>query len=36
MRLGEGSGSALAFNIIEAENYAYKNMATTDEVDIGK
>ena len=36
MRLGEGSGSALAFNIIEAANYAYKNMATTDEVDIGK
>lgn len=36
MRLGEGSGSALAFNIIEAGNYAYNNMATIDEVDIGK
>ena len=36
MRLGEGSGAALAFNIIEAANFAYKNMATTDEVDIGK
>ncbi|MGL5754427.1 MAG: nicotinate-nucleotide--dimethylbenzimidazole phosphoribosyltransferase [Paraclostridium sp.] len=36
MRLGEGSGSALAFNIIEAGNYAYNNMATVDEVDIGK
>ena len=36
MRLGEGSGSALAFNIIEAGNYAYNNMATIDEVDICK
>ena len=36
MRLGEGSGAALAFNIIEAANFAYKNMATIDEVDIGK
>ncbi|MBO3445013.1 nicotinate-nucleotide--dimethylbenzimidazole phosphoribosyltransferase [Clostridium sp. CCUG 7971] len=32
MRLGEGSGAALAFNIIEASNYTYKNMATFDEV----
>lgn len=36
MRLGEGSGAALAFNIIEAANYTYKNMATFDEVDMGK
>ncbi|WP_373601197.1 nicotinate-nucleotide--dimethylbenzimidazole phosphoribosyltransferase [Paraclostridium bifermentans] len=36
MRLGEGSGAALAFNIIEAANFTYKNMSTTDEVDIGK
>ena len=36
MRLGEGSGAALAFNIIEASNYTYKNMATIDEVDIGR
>lgn len=36
MRLGEGSGAALAFNILEAGNYAYRNMATIDEVDIGK
>jgi nicotinate-nucleotide--dimethylbenzimidazole phosphoribosyltransferase len=36
MRLGEGSGAALAFNIIEAANFAYDNMATIDEVDIGK
>lgn len=36
MRLGEGSGAALAFSIIEAGNYAYNNMATIDEVDIGK
>ena len=33
MRLGEGSGAALAFNIIEASNYTYKNMATFDEVE---
>lgn len=33
MRLGEGSGAALAFNIIEAANYTYKNMATFDEVE---
>ena len=33
MRLGEGSGAALAFNIIEASNYAYQNMATFDEVE---
>lgn len=32
MRLGEGSGAALAFNIIEASNYTYTNMATYDEV----
>lgn len=36
MRLGEGSGAALAFNIIEAANYVYKNMATFDEVDMGR
>ena len=36
MRLGEGSGSALAFNIIEASNYVYKNMATFDEIDMGR
>ncbi len=36
MRLGEGSGAALAFNIIEAGNYAYTNMATIEEVNIGK
>ena len=34
MRLGEGSGAALAFNIIEASNYVYKNMATFDEIDM--
>lgn len=31
MKLGEGSGAALAFNIIEAANYTYKNMLTFDE-----
>lgn len=36
MRLGEGSGAALAFNIIEASNYTYENMATFDEVDMGR
>lgn len=36
MRLGEGSGAALAFNIIEASNYTYTNMATFDEVDMGR
>ncbi|RDY22781.1 nicotinate-nucleotide--dimethylbenzimidazole phosphoribosyltransferase [Romboutsia maritimum] len=36
MRLGEGSGAALAFDIIEASNYTYKNMATYDEVDMGR
>lgn len=36
MRLGEGSGAALAFNIIEAANYVYKNMATFDEIDMGR
>ena len=35
MRLGEGSGAALAFNMIEAANYVYKNMLTFDEGDIG-
>ena len=35
MRLGEGSGAALAFNMIEAANYLYKNMLTFDEVDMG-
>ena len=32
MRLGEGSGAALAFNIIEAANYTYENMATFDDI----
>ncbi|WP_455543245.1 nicotinate-nucleotide--dimethylbenzimidazole phosphoribosyltransferase [Intestinibacter sp.] len=36
MRLGEGSGAALAFNMIEAANYVYKNMLTFDEVDMGR
>ena len=36
MRLGEGSGAALAFNLIEASNYVYKNMATFDEIDMGR
>lgn len=36
MRLGEGSGAALSFNIIEAANYIYKNMATFDEIDMGR
>lgn len=36
MRLGEGSGAALAFNIIEASNYVYKNMVTFDEIDMGR
>ncbi len=31
-----GSGAALAFNIIEASNYTYKNMATFDEIDMGR
>ena len=35
MRLGEGSGAALAFNMIEAANYVYKNMLTFDEVYMG-
>ena len=35
MRLGDGSGAALAFNMIEAANYVYKNMLTFDEVDMG-
>ena len=35
MRLGEGSGAALAFNMIEAANYVYKNMLTFDEDDMG-
>ena len=36
MRLGEGSGAALAFNIIEASIYTYKNMLTFDEIDMGR
>ena len=36
MRLGEGSGAALAFNMIEAANFVYKNMATFDEIDMGR
>ena len=31
MRLGEGSGAALCFNIIEAANFAYNNMSTFEE-----
>lgn len=31
MKLGEGSGAAMAFNIIEASNFTYKNMLTFDE-----
>ncbi|SHK11377.1 nicotinate-nucleotide--dimethylbenzimidazole phosphoribosyltransferase [Tepidibacter formicigenes] len=31
MRLGEGSGAALAFNIIDSANYMYKNMITREE-----
>lgn len=31
MRLGEGSGAALCFNIIEAANYTYRNMYTFEE-----
>ena len=31
MRLGEGSGAALCFNIIEAANFTYKNMYTFEE-----
>ncbi len=36
MRLGEGSGAALAFNMIEASVFTYKNMATFDEIDMGR
>lgn len=36
MKLGEGSGAVLAFNIIEAANQLYKKMATFDEVYIGQ
>ena len=32
MRLGEGSGAALAFNVIDASVFAYNNMATFEEV----
>ncbi|MBF8983958.1 nicotinate-nucleotide--dimethylbenzimidazole phosphoribosyltransferase [Lutibacter sp. B2] len=31
MKLGEGSGAALAFNVIEAANFTYKNMLTFDD-----
>lgn len=31
MRLGEGSGAALCFQIIEAANFAYRHMATFEE-----
>lgn len=31
MKLGEGSGAALAFNIIDAAYYVYKNMLTFEE-----
>ncbi|SHH39020.1 nicotinate-nucleotide--dimethylbenzimidazole phosphoribosyltransferase [Tepidibacter thalassicus] len=31
MRLGEGSGAVLAFNIIESANFMYKNMITREE-----
>lgn len=33
MRLGEGSGAALTFNIIEAANFTYKNMITFEEAE---
>jgi nicotinate-nucleotide--dimethylbenzimidazole phosphoribosyltransferase len=36
MRLGEGSGAALGFSIIDAAVYTYKNMATFDEIDMGR
>lgn len=31
MKLGEGSGASIAFNIIEIANHTYKNMLTFDE-----
>lgn len=31
MKLGEGSGASIAFNIIELANHTYKNMLTFDE-----
>ena len=34
MRLGEGTGAALAFNIIECALYAYKNMGTFEDANI--
>ncbi|OPJ56002.1 nicotinate-nucleotide--dimethylbenzimidazole phosphoribosyltransferase [Alkalithermobacter paradoxus] len=34
MRLGEGSGAALAFNIIDAANYMYENMLTFEEANM--
>ncbi|WP_275935246.1 nicotinate-nucleotide--dimethylbenzimidazole phosphoribosyltransferase [Abyssisolibacter fermentans] len=34
MRLGEGSGAALAFGIIEAATYMNKEMITFDEAGI--
>lgn len=34
MRLGEGSGAALCFNLIEASNFMYKNMKTFEEVEM--
>lgn len=34
MRLGEGTGAALAFNIIECALYVYKNMGTFEDANI--
>lgn len=36
MRLGEGSGVVLVFDIIEVLNYIYKNMVIFDEIDMGR
>lgn len=36
MKLGEGSGAALAFTIIDAAIFSYLNMATFNEVDLGE
>jgi nicotinate-nucleotide--dimethylbenzimidazole phosphoribosyltransferase len=36
MRLGEGSGCPLAFNVIEAALHVVNNMATFEDVGIGE
>lgn len=36
MKLGEGSGAALAFSIIDTAIFSYNNMATFDDVDLGE